>query len=103
VCRGKTPTAHGTAANQQRLWSELWLRAVSQTRVGAEDVDFPGESERQSDSKLRQHFNQYPFINEKMSKRTLRQKMGKTRICAAEMAVRYAALAEKYMCVIVIR
>jgi len=26
-----------------------------------------------------------------------------TRICAAEMAVRYAALAEKYMCVIVIR
>ena len=27
----------------------------------------------------------------------------KTRICAAEMAVRYAALAEKYMCVIVIR
>jgi len=25
-----------------------------------------------------------------------------TRICAAEMAVRYAALAEKYMCVIVI-
>ena len=29
--------------------------------------------------------------------------MFKTRICAAEMAVRYAALAEKYMCVIVIR
>ena len=27
----------------------------------------------------------------------------KTRICADEMAVRYAALAEKYMCVIVIR
>ena len=27
----------------------------------------------------------------------------KTRICAAEMAVRYAALAENYMCVIVIR
>jgi len=26
-----------------------------------------------------------------------------TRICAADMAVRYAALAEKYMCVIVIR
>ena len=26
-----------------------------------------------------------------------------TRICAAEMAVRYAALAEKYTCVIVIR
>ena len=26
-----------------------------------------------------------------------------TRICADEMAVRYAALAEKYMCVIVIR
>ena len=25
------------------------------------------------------------------------------KICAAEMAVRYAALAEKYMCVIVIR
>jgi len=39
----------------------------------------------------------------KKLKTTVKNKRKKTRICAAEMAVRYAALAEKYMCVIVIR
>jgi len=38
-----------------------------------------------------------------MKKRKKYKVLLETRICAAEMAVRYAALAEKYMCVIVIR
>ena len=36
-------------------------------------------------------------------KQMFRVRTNEKRICAAEMAVRYAALAEKYMCIIVIR